>query len=271
VCSVRSGPWPSSITTETANRYVRGCSRVGCQIQLRGIICYYRCPGTDGYRYENGPVCQNKPVRADYLDQVIWDHVTALLASPALIRAEISKRTEQARTSDAVTRQRGQLELALTKATISITALITAYSEQLITIDELRTRLPDLRAREANLRAQLTALDTQAADHDAYLKLADNLETFLARLRASTATATATATEDRQRVLRAVVKDILIGPEKITIRHRIHVRQHTASGHSQNNTTDTESDMRDSSLLRSGRDHSGLRETLRTLRHTGPT
>jgi hypothetical protein len=33
VCSLR--PWPSPITTETANRYVRGCGRVGCQIQPR--------------------------------------------------------------------------------------------------------------------------------------------------------------------------------------------------------------------------------------------
>ena len=97
--------------------------------------------------------------------------------------------------------------------------MIEAYSEQLITIDELRSRMPDLRAREASLRAQL---DAQAADRDAYLKLADDLEGFLARLRGSTATAT---TEDRRRVLRLLVKDVLIGPEKITIRHRIPVRE----------------------------------------------
>ena len=83
------------------------------------------------------------------------DHITGLLADPALIRAEISKRLEQARTSDPVTRQRKQLELALAKAGTSITAMVEAYSEQLITIDELRTRMPDLRAREASLRSQL--------------------------------------------------------------------------------------------------------------------
>jgi site-specific DNA recombinase len=41
---------------------------------------------------------------------------------------------------------------------------------------------------------------------------------FFARLRRNAATAT---TGDRQRVLRALVQDILIGPGKITIRHRI--------------------------------------------------
>ena len=57
-------------------------------------IYYYRCLGSDDYRYQGGRVCGNKPVRADYADKVVWDHVTALLADPALIRAEIGKRLE---------------------------------------------------------------------------------------------------------------------------------------------------------------------------------
>ena len=214
-------------------------------------IYYYRCLGSDDYRYEGGRVCSNKPVRADYLDTVVWDHITALLADPALIRAEIDKRLEQARTSDPVTRQRTQIELALAKAATSITAMIEAYSEQLITIDELRAKMPHLRAREASLRGQLDALDAQAADRDAYLKLADDLEGFLARLRGSAATA---STGDRRRVLHLLVKDVLIGPEKITIRHRIPVRERATSGSGHHDTTDTEGDMRNSYQLCWGRD-----------------
>ena len=116
-------------------------------------IYYYRCLGSDDYRYEGGRVCGNKPVRADYLDAVVWDHITGLLADPALIRAEIDRRLTQARTSNPVTRQRKQLELALAKAATSVTAMIEAYSEQLITIDELRARMPHLRAREATCAA----------------------------------------------------------------------------------------------------------------------
>ncbi len=202
-------------------------------------IYYYRCLGSDNYRYEGGRVCSNKPVRADYLDTVVWDHITGLLADPALIRAEISRRLEQARTSDPVTRQRNQLELALAKASTSVTAMIEAYSEQLITIDELRTRMPHLRAREATLRSQIEALDAQAADRDAYLKLADDLEGFLTQLRRNAATA---SIPERQRVLRLLVKDVLIGPEKITIRHRISVRERATSGDGHHDSTDTEGD-----------------------------
>jgi site-specific DNA recombinase len=132
-------------------------------------IYYYHCLGSDDYRYQGGWVCGNKPVRAYYLDTVVWDHITGLLADPALVRAEISKRLEIARTSDPVTRQRNRLELDAAKAASSIAAMIEAFSEQLLTIDELRARMPDLRARQANLQGQIDAINAQAADRDAYL------------------------------------------------------------------------------------------------------
>ena len=222
-------------------------------------IYYYRCLGSDDYRYQGGRVCANKPVRADYANAVVWDHVTALLAGPALIRAEIGKRLERARTSDPVTKKRGQLEQALARTSASVSAMVTAFSEQLITIDELRARMPALRARETGLKNQIAALEAQAADRDAYLRLAGDLEGFLGGLRQNSATA---STEDRQRVLRAVVQDILIGPEKLTIRHRIPVREHASGGGSHATTTDTEGDMPESSLLRWGRDHTALWGTL---------
>ena len=50
-------------------------------------IYYYRCLGSDDYRYEGGRVCDNKPVRADYLDEVVWTQVTALLADPPWSKA----------------------------------------------------------------------------------------------------------------------------------------------------------------------------------------
>ena len=170
-----------------------------------------------------------------------WDHITGLLADPALIRAEIDKRLEQARTSDPVTSQRARLQAALAKAAASVTAVIEALAEQLITIDELRARMPHLRAREASLRGQIDALDAQAANRDAYLKLADDIDGFLSRLRGTADTA---STEERQRVLRLLVKDVLIGPEKITIQHRIPVRGNGSASRQHTSETDTEGDHR---------------------------
>ena len=77
-----------------------GYYRTSTTTTARKKIYYYRCLGSDDYRYEGGRVCGNKPVRADYANQVVWDHVTGLLADPSLIRAEIGKRLERARTSE---------------------------------------------------------------------------------------------------------------------------------------------------------------------------
>jgi site-specific DNA recombinase len=110
----------------------------------------------------------------------------------------------------------------LTKTSNAIAAMIEALTEQLITIDELRARTPDLGARETNLRNQIQAIDNQATDREAYLKLAGDLEGFLAQLNTEAELSTV---EERQRVLRLLVKDVLIGPDKITIRHRIPIRE----------------------------------------------
>ena len=196
-------------------------------------IFYYRCLGSDDYRHEGGRVCPNKPVRADYLDTVVWDHITGLLTDPQLIRTEIDTRLAAARTSDPATREREQLTTALAKASTGIANMIEAFGEQLISIDELRARMPDLRARETNLRHQIDALNAQLADREAYLHLAADLEGFLAELNNKAETSTV---QERQRVLRLLVKDVLIGPEKITIRHRIPLRERTRN----DATTDTE-------------------------------
>ena len=129
--------------------------------------------------------------------------------------------------------------------------MIEAFQEQLVTIDELRARMPELRARDTNLRNQITTLDTQLADRETYLKLADDLEGFLTQLHH---TATTADIPQRQHVLRLLVKDVLIGPETITIRHRIPIRERTHTGQPSANTdTHTESDQTPSCQLRWGR------------------
>lgn len=222
-------------------------------------IYYYRCLGSDDYRYENGRVCTNKPVRADYLDTVVWDHITALLADPQLVHAEIDKRLEASRTTNPAAQQRQRLETALAKASSSIARMIEAFGEQLITLDELRARMPDLRARETNLRNQIEALDTQLADRQAYLALAADLEGFLTQLHDKAETSTL---DERRRVLRLLVKDVLIGPEKITIRHRIPLREHTTEAQD----TDAEGDHQTRCPVRWGRNLTVIVESLSALR-----
>ncbi|MGI9657489.1 MAG: recombinase family protein, partial [Gaiellaceae bacterium] len=179
---------------------------------------YYRCLGSDDYRYEQGRLCDNPPVREDYLDELVWNHVSALLADPQLIRMELDRRLQQLRATSPITAQKAQLERELRRTERAISRLVEAYQEELIALEELRRRTPELRKKATALRAQLEALEARAVDRETYLQLADNLEGFLARLRNA---AESSSIPERQRVVRLLVREVLVGPERVVIRHSI--------------------------------------------------
>jgi hypothetical protein len=112
-------------------------------------------------------------------------------------------------------------ELARLRA--AITRLIEAYQEQLISLDELRTRMPSLRHREMAVQNQLAALDAELVDAGTYITLAESLESFLAKLQDA---AQSLDVADRQRVLRLVVKEVQVGPEAVVIKHSIPMPDH---------------------------------------------
>jgi site-specific DNA recombinase len=150
---------------------------------------YYKCIGSDGWRKLGGPVCDNRPVRQDLLDQIVWTEVVRLLEDPTLIQHELDRR-------------------------------LNAYQEELLSLEQLRERMPSLRQREQVLRTELQAIADQATDRATFLRLAETLASFLGRLHNAANTLDVL---ERQRIVRLVVKDILIGEDTIVIRHCIPV------------------------------------------------
>ena len=181
-------------------------------------IYYYRCLGSDAYRHLSGPVCNNRPVRQDLLDDVVWTEIVRLLEDPRLIQTEIERRLSVAREADPTKRHVEALRRDLVRIRKGIDRLLTAYQEGLLPIEELRERMPELRRREKASNAELQAITDQSVTRAAYLRLAETLNTFLTRLRSS---AGALDISERQRVMRLLVKEVLVGDDKIIIRHCI--------------------------------------------------
>src|ERR1700724_2570957 len=75
-----------------------------------------------------------------------------------------------------------------------------------------------LRQRQRALRAELQAITDQANDRAAFLRLAETLAAFLTRLHSA---AESLSVIERQKVVRLLVKEILVGEDTITIRHSI--------------------------------------------------
>jgi site-specific DNA recombinase len=181
-------------------------------------IHYYRCLGSDAYRHLSGPVCDNRPVRQDLLDDVVWTEIVRLLEDPCLIQNELERRLTAARKADPTKRRDEALRRDLVRIRNGIDRLLTAYQEGLLPIEELRERMPELRRREQVNNAELQAIADQSVTRAAYLRLAETLNTFLTRLRSS---AGALDISERQRIVRLLVKEVLVGDDKIIIRHCI--------------------------------------------------
>ena len=192
-------------------------------------ISYYRCLGSDSWRHLNGPVCDSRPVRQDFLDEIIWREVVRLLEDPALISAEIERRLDAARARDPNQKRETDLRHRLIRVRISIDRLVNAYQEELISIDELRNRTPELRRQERALDHELQSLIEKVSDRQTYLQLAETLEAFLTRMRSVAETLDVA---ERQRIVRLLVKEVLVGEDKITIRRSIQVSESPGGGSS---------------------------------------
>jgi site-specific DNA recombinase len=193
-------------------------SRTSTQTSARKIH-YYKCIGSDSWRKLGGPVCDNGHfIRQELLDQIVWAEVIRLLEEPALIQQELDRRLAAARTSDPTTKREQSLQRELTHVGKGIERLLTAYQEGLLSLEQLRERMPALRHRQQTLSAELQAIADQTKDRTAFLRLAETLTAFLARLRSMAETLSVT---ERQRIVRLLVKDVLVGEDTITIRHSI--------------------------------------------------
>ena len=194
------------------------------------LLHYYRCLGSDGYRRLKGPVCTNRPIRQDALDEFVWNELIRLLDDPTLVQAEIDRRQQAARTADPLRKREEALRREQARLEKCSDRLINAYQEGLVTLPQLRHRMPELRKQAQAVESELQSLEMAALDQAKYLQLAETLTTFRSRLRARAETLDI---QERQLILRLLVKEILVDSETITIRHSIAV----PSGPGPNSTT----------------------------------
>ena len=196
-----------------------GLYRTSTQTSARRLY-YYRCIGSDAYRHLKGAVCENPPVRQDQLDAVVWTEVVRLLEDPRIIQEELNRRLEAARNADPLKQRQEQLRRDHARLAKGMDRLLIAYQEGLVSLEQLRCRMPELRKQDQALQAELQSLETVAGDQTKYLRLVETLADFGALLRARADTLDV---PERQKVLRLLVKEVLVGRETITIRHSIRI------------------------------------------------
>src|SRR5437899_11883864 len=121
---------------------------------------YYRCLGTDAYRFGGVRICPNTQVRTDRLDTATWHEVTQLLKEPQRLEQEYRQRLvppdQQTADAVAIDKQRTKLRQGLAR-------LIDGYAEGFVEKHEFEPRIARLRQRLATLDEQARQLADMAA------------------------------------------------------------------------------------------------------------
>src|ERR1700730_2216733 len=225
-------------------------------------LYYYRCLGSDAYRRLQGALCTNRPVRQDHIDQIVWDQIIRLLEDDTLLHAEIDRRKEAARNGDPRRKRHEVLRREQARLGNTVERLITAYQEGLLSLLQLRERMPELTKKSKAVEAELQALETGAMDHARYLQLAENLSTFRKKLHARAKTLDVRV---RQQILRLLVKEVLVDTQSLTIRHAIPIPQTQSLAPIESpasKDTPPSSSQKPSYLLRPRASRSSLRSSL---------
>jgi site-specific DNA recombinase len=176
---------------------------------------YYRCVGTDAYRFGGQRVCRNTQVRTDMLDEAVWRDVQELLRDPQLLRQEYERRLQTPSEDASRERTLRQQEQSAQRA---VSRLIDAFADGLLDKSEFEPRLTKARKRATRLAeelAQLTARDAEQAHLHAALACLDEFSSRIGRGMDQADWTT------RREIIRLLVERICIEPDQVRIVYRI--------------------------------------------------
>jgi site-specific DNA recombinase len=176
---------------------------------------YYRCIGTDAYRFGGERLCQNRQVRTDLLEAAVWDDVRALLADPSRIQQEYERRRSGPARDG---RPAEQLQAQVAKAKRGVARLIDAYEDGLVERGEFEPRIRRAKERLEKLEAEVAALAVGEAEEQQVQAVLDQMQEFAQRVsegleEASWAT--------RREIIRALVKRVEIDAEEVRVVYKV--------------------------------------------------
>ena len=183
----------------------------------RRDYAYYRCIGTDAYRFGGQRVCTNTQVRTDRLEQAVWQEICGLLREPKRLVNEYERRLEVAQHPPGEA-DGAMLDKQITKLRQGIGRLIDGYSEGYIDQDEFEPRIRRFKER-------LQTMESQAKQfHDERQRQAE-LQLIIGRLEEFSAKVSAGLERfdwsGRRELIRTLVKRIEIDHERVNVVFRV--------------------------------------------------
>jgi site-specific DNA recombinase len=174
---------------------------------------YYRCIGTEAYRFGGAPKCGNLPLQKKTLEEVVWQKVCELLEDSAQLEQEYYRRLGSLEPQLTQTR-RTSLESQMNKARQGLGRLIDAYSEGLLDKSEFEPRLVGQRQRLRALEEELAQLVDVATLSSELRLIIGRLEEFAAKVKDGLLNAEWLT---RREIMRALIKRVEVDQQQVNI------------------------------------------------------
>jgi site-specific DNA recombinase len=178
---------------------------------------YYRCIGTDGYRFGGQKVCDNKQLRTDALDIAVWDETVQFLGNPNCVLEEYRRRLSNIDNSP-LAQERQDLDKLSNKIQKGINRLIDSYTDGYLSKAEFEPRVKGMKERLSVIESQRTAIVDRQALEKTLQNIVTNLELFASQVNSSLSNID---WETKRLIIRTLVKRVEINLKEVNVVFKI--------------------------------------------------
>ncbi|MBN1654303.1 MAG: recombinase family protein [Deltaproteobacteria bacterium] len=198
--------------------YGKTVSRAMAERKKKERWAYYRCVGTDSYRFEGGRVCDNTQVRVDQLDGYVWESVKGLMQNPQRVMDEWSARASSDATLAHLRRERDESERFLRAQEKTLSRLRDAYEAGALDLQDLIQRSERVRTRIEKAKEELARADKALSDTVELSLVISRLSDFSKKVRTGLANL---SWLQRRQLIRTLISRVEIDEEGATIVYRV--------------------------------------------------
>jgi site-specific DNA recombinase len=180
---------------------------------------YYRCTGSDAYRFGGQRVCWNPQVRADDLERAVWESVEEYLRDPRRVVEEFRRRQETPTQETSVLEaQREAAMRAAEKSQRALRRLVEAYEAGVFTLEEVQERIGAAREKVRQNEDHLKKMEETLVKRREWQEVITQVSDFTSRLESGLGSLDEA---QRQKLVRLIVDRVELGKNEITIVHRV--------------------------------------------------
>lgn len=199
----------------------------GSNSKTRQIYRYYRCIGSLGWIY-NPKRCPSRNIRAEVLDELVWDQIGNLLRDPDLVLRNYSGQiSSEAKNYEDIDHLISKKNLEMRSFQKSKMKIIDLFEEDLITKEEVHLRLKKTAKNIDQIETELQFLTHQKSIQDKGMALIVKFEEYFGD---TVRNLQNLGFDEKRKILKLLVEQVRINPSKheIVISHIIPVNQKLA-------------------------------------------